>query len=253
MASLMRREDRKLIVAIHDVCPATLEACRGLTTLVEQCLPDVPLTLLIIPDYRGQHRIDQAQEFRSWVDGRIERGDEVVLHGLRHFDDGPPPRTPSAWIRRRMLTDGEAEFATLSAGQARRSIARGLELMLGCGWNVEGFVPPAWQISATARATLSEFGFRYTSGRSALYGLPDWTSWRTPTLAFSSWTAWRRWASVRWARMTAENLADWPVVRVAMHPADHNFTQLDDCWRKLLVQLAEHRDVITKREAMLGG
>ena len=151
MASVAPSQDRNLIVAIHDVCPATLDACRGLTALVEQSLPDVPLTLLIIPDYRGQHRIDQAAEFRGWVDARIERGDEVVLHGLWHFDDGPPPRTPAAWVRRRVLTDGEAEFATLSAGQARRRIARGLELIrVGRYYDAHEVLEDAWRAAAPA-------------------------------------------------------------------------------------------------------
>ena len=243
-------QDRSLVMALHDVCPATIGPCRRLAALVQGCLPGARLTLLIVPEYHGANRIDDASTFRRWVDGRLERGDELAMHGLRHLDEAASPWTPRAWIARRVMTAREAEFAAVTADEARMRITRGLALMRNCGWPVAGFVPPAWQISARAGATLGEFGFGYTSTRTSLYRLPDWTRCRAPALTFGSRSALRRWASIRWTRSLVARVQDLPLVRFALHPGDNSYDELVDCWRVFLALLAADRTVITKGEAI---
>ena len=48
---------------------------------------------------------------------RQAAGDELVLHGWSHSDDGPAPKGPREWIRRRMLTH-EGEFSALDEAAA---------------------------------------------------------------------------------------------------------------------------------------
>src|SRR5882672_8756823 len=92
---------RWLSIALHDVSPLTEPQCKLLADMVRRCAPQAPLTLLIIPQHRGSHSIEHAGEWRRWIDARLTHGDEPVLHGLTHVDDGPAPRTPAAWFARR--------------------------------------------------------------------------------------------------------------------------------------------------------
>ena len=65
-------------------------------------------------------------------------GAEVVLHGLRHDEQGQPR---SLWHRLRTFgrTAREAEFASLPAGDAAARIARGLAVLRATGLDPVGF------------------------------------------------------------------------------------------------------------------
>jgi predicted deacetylase len=237
---------RWLIVALHDVSPATAEPCERLASLVEECVPQAALTLLVVPRYHGANEIDRAHAWRGWIDRRLARGDELALHGLAHIDDGPRPRTPYDWFARRIMTASEGEFAALPAAEARRRIERGLALFKRCGWNATGFVPPAWKISASARTVLAEFGFSYTSTLTTLYQLPDWIEWRAWSLTFSARTAARRWLSLRWTGGLLRAQQNAPLLRIALHPADAAHEETLSGWRYLLTTAARDRTPVTK-------
>jgi len=79
---------RVLCVSLHDVAPTTLEDCRRALNLLDS-LSLGPVSLLVVPDYHGLGRADRDPRFQEFIDARRTRGDEVVLHGLRHLDDGP--------------------------------------------------------------------------------------------------------------------------------------------------------------------
>lgn len=159
-----------ICIAIHDVAPATWAQCSRLLTMLED-LGNPPLTLLVVPDYHERGRIDRAREFIGAVERRIARGDEIALHGYDHLDHATPPRTPAAWLRRRVLTAGEGEFSALSMHAAKTRIERGLELFERLRWSADGFVPPAWLASPGTRAALKEFPLRYTSTHMRLLDL----------------------------------------------------------------------------------
>ncbi len=240
----------QLCIALHDVAPATWPLCARLLDLVDS-LGAPPLTLLVVPDWHGSGRIDAAPEFLRAIDARIARGDEVALHGYRHRDDAPSPRSPAAWLRRRVLTAGEGEFAELGADEARSRIRRGIDLLRRQDWNVDGFVPPAWLAGAGTREALRHAGLRWTSTHTALIALDGGGPRRiaAPCLTASPRSAWRRVASRAFLRAGLRFTANAPLVRVGLHPADAEHADLLACWREVLGALLHRRAALTKSRA----
>lgn len=233
-----------MIVSLHDVSPHTWADYRPLLAALDD-LPDLRLTQLLVPDFHGHGRIDASAEFCRQMDRRVEAGDELVLHGYRHCDEGPPPRTPGAFLRRRILTH-EAEFASLDREQAARRLNEGRSLFRRCGWPLEGFVPPGWQMNETAARLVAEQGFRWTADGGALYRLPEWQRLPVPTLVWSARSAWRRGV---FHAVNATRLWRWqhaPVIRLALHPVDLRHRRSFAFWLRTIRLLHGRRRVLTK-------
>jgi predicted deacetylase len=174
----------------------------------------------------------------------------TATHIYAHRDDAPPPRTPGAWLRRRVLTAGEGEFAALDRETARARIDRGLELFERLGWPVEGFVAPAWLASAGTRAALAHFSLRYTSTHTHLIDLRDDTQHAAPCLTASPRSAWRRAASKLWLGVARTFTAQMPLIRIGLHPADARHADIVARWRVLLERVLETRAALTKSQAL---
>jgi predicted deacetylase len=213
-------------------------------------LGDPPLTLLVVPDYHGRGRIDRSREFLRAVEQRIGRGNELALHGYDHLDHAPAPRTPAAWLRRRVLTASEGEFSELSCAEARTRIDRGLEIFVRLGWHADGFVAPAWLASAGTRAALRQFSLRYTSTHTQLIDLRDGGHHTAPCLTASPRSALRRRASKLWLAAAELLTARSPQIRIGLHPADALHADMIDCWRELLTRLLRQRTALTKTQAI---
>lgn len=243
--------DLRLCIALHDVAPATWPQCAHLLDLVDS-LGAPPVTLLVVPDWHGQGRVDAAPEFLHAIDARLARGDEVALHGYRHRDEAPAPRSPAAWLRRRVLTAGEGEFAELSLDEAQSRLRAGLDLLQRLGWKVEGFVPPAWLASDGARIALRHSGLRWTSTHTALIAFDGGAERRigAPCLTASPRSAWRRASSRAFLRIGLRLSAKQPLVRVGLHPADADHPGLLACWREVLRELLMTRRPVTKSQAV---
>ena len=239
---------RCVAISIHDVAPATQALCSELVELVQSLAPGAPLTLLVVPDYHRRGQIDRAQVFRRWIDKRVERGDELALHGFWHVDDAPPPRSIGGWFARRVLTAGEGEFAALEASEARRRLEAGCEAFRRCGWQPAGFVPPAWQISKAATQVLTEFPFAYVTDHTHVERLSDRRSFRSVALSASTRNAWRRWTSQQWMDVCSRLYRDAPLLRVALHPADAHHDAIIHALSKTLGALLGERRAVTKGE-----
>jgi predicted deacetylase len=240
----------QLCIAIHDVAPATWAQCSRLLTMLDD-LGQPPLTLLVVPDYHDCGRVERAREFVGAIERRIDRGDELALHGYDHLDRAPPPRTPAAWLRRRVLTASEGEFSALSCADARSRIEQGLEMFARLGWHAEGFVPPAWLASSGTRQALREVSLRYTSSHTELIDLRDDSRQYAPCLTASPRSAWRRATSKLWLSAGAALTADTPLIRVGLHPADAQHADLLEHWRKLLKRLLQTRTALRKSQALV--
>ena len=239
----------QLCIALHDVAPATWPQCARLLDLVDS-LGAPPLTLLVVPDWHGRGRIDTSPEFLHAIDARLARGDEVALHGYSHRDDAPTPQSPTAWLRRRVLTAGEGEFAELCADEAQSRIHSGLDLLRRQGWTIDGFVPPAWLASTGTREALRHSGLRWTSTHTALIAFDGGREQRiaAPCLTASPRSAWRRVASRIFLKAGLQMTAKMPIVRVGLHPADAEHESLLACWRDVLGQLLRQRTAMTKSQ-----
>ncbi len=243
-------ENGAFAIVLHDVAPATWPAYQGFVTELDR-RHGPPLTLLVVPDYHRQGRLDRFSDFLALLEGRLERGDELVLHGYHHDDPGPLPLSPRAWIRRRIMTH-EGEFAALSGAEARRRLERGIELFRRQGWPLRGFVPPAWMLGEEARSALMESPFRYTSNPSALLQLPDFSPCEAPSLVWSARSGWRRGLSLLWNRRRLERNRHAPLIRLGIHPVDMRFPLSRDYWMETIEALLSSRRATTKWEWLEG-
>jgi predicted deacetylase len=248
-ARVQAPRSRALCIAVHDVAPATWSQCATLLGMLDE-FGAPPATLLVVPDYHHRGRADADVGFRRAIEDRLARGDEVALHGYFHLDDGPPPRTPGDWLRRRHLTASEGEFAALNAAQAGARIADGLGMFEHLGWPVRGFVAPAWLLGAGARAALRRTTLHYTSTHTHLEVPSTQLRVPAPVISASTRSGWRRWASRHWLAAARRAHADAPLLRVALHPADARHPDMLDAWRSLLRTLLATREALTKSAAL---
>lgn len=241
--------NRQVCVVLHDVAPVTWPLCAQLLDGLD-ALGAPPVTLLIVPDFHAQGRVDAAPEFVRAIEARLRRGDELVLHGYHHCDEAPASRDPVDWLRRRVLTAGEGEFAALSALQARRKLQDGLDMFAQLDWPVSGFVPPAWLASAGTRAALQDSTLQYTSTHGALIALQDGQRSFAPCLTASPRSRWRRAASRLWLRAALAATSGAGTVRVGLHPDDALHEDLMARWRSVLTRLLTLREPVTKSRAL---
>lgn len=236
---------RSLCISLHDVAPATWPACQRLLQMLDG-LGVSPVTLLVVPDYHSSGTVAQAPEFRRAIEQRLKVGDEIALHGYFHWDDSQPPRQPVEWFKRRVLTAAEAEFAALDLRLARARLQAGLDMLQALGWPVHGFVAPAWQLGAAARAALTELPFVYTTTRTDIWRLPQWQAFRSPSLVYSVRSCARRRLSLHWNDFLARRLSDSSLLRVSLHPVDAAYSHVLAHWGDLISQAAQQRQTITK-------
>ena len=235
-----------LCVVLHDVAPPTWPDYRPFVDAVD-ALGNVPLTLLVVPDYHRGGRIDRDHAFCGAIERRQVRGDEVVLHGYYHLDEAPPPLSPGAFVRRRLFTH-EGEFAAIGLDEARRRVEAGLALFGELGWTAAGFVPPGWLSTPGLAAVLSAAGLHYMSTPQGIADLADNRWLRAPALFYSARSGWRRAAS-RWVnrwRLASESGA--PCLRLGLHPVDIRHASSRQFWIDTLTTLLATRRPLTKRD-----
>lgn len=235
-------------VALHDVAFANQDACVRLAEKLDHIGP-LPLTLLITPRW---HRKGSDARLDRWVEARLARGDEVVLHGMTHLDDGEPPRAPLDWLRRRVYTDGEAEFAALDADESLRRLRAGLNWFNERGWPVRGFVAPAWLTGPGAWSVLRRPLFDYTCTLGRLVALPEREhavparALAAASVVYSTRSAWRRAVSLRRNEWLVQRHREDPLLRFELHPGDVAHAPVCDAALRLIGQaLAQRRTPLT--------
>jgi predicted deacetylase len=235
---------RRLCISLHDVAPATLDECANALAFLDD-LRLGPVALLVVPDYHGLGRADRDDRFAAFIESRILRGDEIVLHGYRHIDLAPPARCIREWLTRRVYTDSEGEFSQLDFETARTRILRGLVVLRSAGWHPTGFVAPAWLMSTPALSALEETPLRYCATREAVVVLQSGHRIPAPSLVISARSVWRRALSPVWNQALLARHASSRVVRAALHPADLRYPAMEQLWRRLFAQLAD-REIVTE-------
>jgi hypothetical protein len=104
-----------------------------------------------------------------------------------------------------------------------------------------GFVAPAWLLGHGAREALAGSGFLYTSTRDSLIRIADGTVMSAPSLVTATRSSGRRLASIAWLRARLAALAERPLIRVALHPADARHADILALWKFTLAHLAATR------------
>ncbi|MBZ9784098.1 DUF2334 domain-containing protein [Pseudomonas sp. REP124] len=234
-----------LLLVLHDVAPQTWVDYQPFVEAVD-ALGAVPMTWLVVPDFHRHNDLQDHPEFRRMLAGRLERGDELALHGYFHCDDQPLAVNPRDWFMRRVYTH-EGEFYQLSQAEALARLRAGIDLFQRYQWPLQGFVAPAWLMSEGTRQALRQLPLTYTSDAQHLYRLPDFTQVDAPGLVWSARSAWRRGLSKLVSDRLEHRWREAPVIRLGIHPVDmrHEFSRT--YWLNTLQRLLdEGRMPLTK-------
>jgi predicted deacetylase len=234
-----------LCVSIHDVAPATWPQCALLLDAIRE-VADIPVTLLVVPAYH--HREEAPPDYLRMLERRMERGDELALHGYVHLDEGPPARGWRERYARRVYTTSEGEFAALSEEEAARKLSMGIEWFARRNWPLQGFVPPAWLISEGGWQALRRFPLLYATTWGRFHLLASGRSLKAPSLVYSSRNAWGRELSRQLAAWSAQMLGDAPLARLSLHPRDALYPRTVSHFQELTRRLLKRRRAMTKAE-----
>lgn len=234
-----------LTLVLHDVAAETWPDYRPFVEAVD-AIGGVPITWLVVPDFHQRNPLERQPDFCRLLDQRVQRGDELVLHGCYHADLEPAPKTPRDWFMRRVYTH-EGEFYGLGEQAAGERLAHGLELFRRQQWPLHGFVAPAWLMSEGTRRVLAGSGLTYTSDPGHLYLLPDFTPIVAPGLVWSARSPWRRGVSWLVSERQLRQSRQAPLLRLGLHPVDmrHEFSRR--YWLDVLERLLQDgRTPLTK-------
>ncbi|HEY0288488.1 MAG TPA: polysaccharide deacetylase family protein [Pseudomonas sp.] len=226
-----------VMLVLHDVAPQTWEDYRTFVQAVDH-LGNIPITWLVVPDFHRRNVVATDIDFQRRMHHRLERGDELALHGYYHCDDGPKPRNPHEYFMRRIYT-WEGEFYSLGQQQALHRLHAGIEVFRHNDWPLHGFVAPAWLMSQGTRAALRTLPLAYTSDPQHLFTLPDFTALDAPGIVWSARSAWRRGLSKVISDHREVRLENAATIRLGLHPVDmrHEFSR--DYWLNTLQRLIE--------------
>ncbi|WP_277960804.1 polysaccharide deacetylase family protein [Pseudomonas sp. RIT-To-2] len=239
----------EVMLVLHDVSPQSWEDYKPFVDAVD-ALGDVPMTLLVVPDFHHHNHVHNFPAFRRMMDLRLARGDELALHGFYHADDGPIPHTPRDYFMRRVYT-WEGEFYGLSEADAQTRLEAGLDVFARNDWPVHGFVAPAWLMSEGTRQALKRLPLAYTSDPQHLYRLPDFAQVSAPGLVWSARSAWRRGLSKVISDWRQQQWQQAPCIRLGLHPVDMRHGYSRDYWLQTLVSLLEQGRVPMTKFAWL--
>jgi len=122
----------------------------------------------------------------------------------------------------RFYTNGEAEFLDLPGAEARRRLEEGKRRFAEAGFEVKGFIAPAWLMAPGLTGLLAELGFAHTTTLRQFLNLATGTATDAQSLCWSTRADWRRGASLAWnhflcARLLRER---GPLLRISLHPDD---------------------------------
>ncbi|WP_106477305.1 DUF2334 domain-containing protein [Phytohalomonas tamaricis] len=229
--------ERNFLLALHDIAPATWQDYRPFVEAID-AMGNIPMTWLVVPDFHHQSATFEDTAFQNMLEQRLARGDELVLHGFFHCDDGPAPRTPHEYFMRRIYTY-EGEFYGLARDEAQRRLEQGMELFERRGWPLHGFVAPAWLMSQGTRDALSALPLSYTTDTAHIYRLPEFEAIDVPTLVWSARSRWRRGMSWVVNELARHRHRQRQAIRLGLHPVDMRHSISHKYWLETVSRLLE--------------
>lgn len=238
---------RKLVVTFHDLHPGTMEVCQRFIQRVEQL--GVPkIGILLVPNWYHQSPINKESAFCEWVRSLDH---DISLHGYAHRA-GHRPEKPMEWLMANKYTAGEGEFYKLSVPEADMLIFQGLELFRQAGIEANGFIAPAWLMQDDHVPIIEKAGLNYAVTFKKIYDLNGLKKHHAPVLCTTS-RSWLRRALTRQvvsglARMHAKE----QILRIAVHPIDFQYMEIEAFIYKLIEQCLVDRAPTTYDE-LVGG
>jgi predicted deacetylase len=232
-----------LAVSIHDVSPLTREAVDPMLSDLRGVGADT-VSLFVVPDHHHRAPIGRDEGFLEWLRAREGEGHEIVLHGFYHL------RESGGGLATRLVTEhytaGEGEFYDLDYDEARRRLARGRESM--SGFDLRGFIAPAWLLGREAERAVRDEGFAYTTRLGNVLDLRSGNRTDSQSLVYSVRSAWRRGCSLLWNSWLNSRLARNPLARLGLHPPDWQHERIREHALRLARENAAARRVVRYRD-----
>jgi len=211
---------RVVVASIHDVSPFTRESVTGILAGLGR-IGVRRVSLLVVPDHHRRGNITGDPEFGVWLRDVVAAGHEAVLHGYYHQRERQPDESARTRFFTRFYTAGEGEFFDIGYDAARALLTRGREELAQCaGKAPEGFIAPAWLLSAEGEAAARDTGFGYTTRLKSVSGLEAGSVHHSQSLCWSVRSGWRRAVSLGWNRSLFQALRPNPLLRISIHPPD---------------------------------
>ena len=227
---------KKFLVSLHDVTPVMFERSQQ---LVEMIMKEVgtAFTMLVVPDFHHQGRLDKYPEFCAWLRDLNNSGVEIAQHGLYHLG-GNEKFTLSG----KLFTSGEGEFVALNRQEAKSRIETGFSILSDAlGSKPVGFTAPAWLYSNETIQVLEELDFDWIEYRWAFQFSRNYNV-TVPAIVFASRTPWKRICSRFWATTGPAVFSVNKHFRLALHVRD--LPTLEEPVRRVLAGVTRHREVI---------
>lgn len=221
-------------VSIHDVSPrwrsevdTALGWCRDI---------GVKPGLLVVPDFHHRGPLRDHPDYVRQLQGLAREGCELFLHGYFHLS--LPGEGLGHFVAQKVVSAGEAEFASYDRAQGEERLDAGLAMMRELDLPLRGFVPPAWARRSWLLPALKARGLDYTEDQLFIHEPSSGARRLCPALNYASRTLGRRLSSAAYARVARLYPRAGIPVRIALHPADVHHPMLVAETRSLLAWAA---------------
>jgi uncharacterized protein len=203
-------------VSIHDVSPAWEREVED--ALAMAAAHRIRPALLVVPNFHGKAPLLEAKRYCARLRQLQDEGHEVYLHGFYHRAEAEKP-SARTFFRQRVVSAGEAEFASIDEEEAERRLDEGARVLGEAGLRIDGFVAPAWSFSPWLLPALGRRGIRYTEDHLTVYDPVEKTRRRSLVLNFASRSTSRMASTVAFCRVATAGARFFPT-RFAIHPGD---------------------------------
>lgn len=208
----------KMHVSLHDVTPRFVDPMDAALTLADR--HGLKPALLVVPDHHEHTRLEDHPTFVDRLRGLARNGYEIYLHGMTHrasASDGAS--SASRYFRQKVVSAGEAEFASIERDEGARRLGEGLARLRALDLPVTGFVAPAWSFRPWLLPLLGAYNVQYTEDHLRVYDPVRGIQRNSLVLNFAS-RSWGRIASTTFFCRAARPLAPFTPTRIALHPGD---------------------------------
>ena len=209
----------QVLISLHDVTPAHRHRLER-ADLMFADLGVSRVSYFVVPNFHGMHPLRCDSSFADWCTRPRPFEVDWVLHGYYHLETGRPPASPTAAVKRALLTGGEGEFLSLTHTMQRERLLRGLATLKDLGMAPDAFVPPAWLSNRHLHLALREVGLTYTEDHWFVTDVTNGTRRLAPAIAWATRSMVHRVGSRLVCPLAARLTAALQAVRIAVHPHD---------------------------------
>ncbi|HEX8371666.1 MAG TPA: polysaccharide deacetylase family protein [Chthoniobacterales bacterium] len=238
---------QSLIVSLHDVSPHTLDASRQILHDLRSAGVE-KTSLLVVPDHHHRGHFLADATFCNWLREQQQAGHEIVTHGYFHQRERTNKESPRDKMITRLYTADEGEFYDINETEALEKMHRAQAEFATLDMHPEGFIAPAWLLSAAGECAARQAGFRYTTTLGEIRDFQKGSTHTSQSLVYSVRSAWRRVVSLAWNRSLLSRLRENSVVRFGIHPPDWKYASIRHEILNLVRHLAARRQVETYAE-----